>query len=184
MEPKNSQTSSRSADILVVDDTIENLRFLSMLLLEQGYQVRKALSGKMALTAAQAAVPDLILLDINIPDLNGYDVCKQLKQDPQTALVPVIFLSAINDVTDKVRAFQAGGVDFITKPFQFEEVLIRIQTHLKIQELQSELQSKTTQLQQALSDLKQMQAQIVQTEKMLGLGQGLPAQLPSQPNPN
>ncbi len=171
MNAQDSQSTTRSADILVVDDTPENIRFLSTMLIEQGYQVRKALNGKMALTAAQAALPDLILLDINMPDLSGYEVCRQLKENAQTASVPVIFLSALNDVTDKVKAFQAGGVDFISKPFQFEEVLMRIQTHLKIQDLQFQLQAKNTQLQQTLSDLKRMQTQIIRRQKMIGLGQ-------------
>lgn len=161
----------KRADILIVDDTPENIRFLSTLLLTQDYEVRKALSGRMALMAAQTSVPDLILLDVNMPGMSGYEVCKALKENPQTASVPIIFLSALNDVTDKVKAFQVGGVDFITKPFQFEEVLIRIQTHLKIQDLQSQLQSKNSQLQQALDELKYMQAQLIRKEKMMGLGQ-------------
>jgi len=166
-----SQVTLKTADILVVDDTAENIRFLAAMLAQQGYQVRKALNGKMALTAAQAAPPNLILLDVNMPDLDGFEVCKQLKADEKTAMVPVIFLSALDEVTDKVRAFQVGAIDFITKPFQFEDVLVRIQTHLKIQELQSQLQVKNSQVQQALLDLKQMQAQLIRKEKMLGLEQ-------------
>lgn len=163
--------TSKNADVLIVDDTPDNIRFLSFLLAEQGYQVRKALNGKMALTAAQATVPDLVLLDITMPDMNGYEVCRQFKANPKLAAVPIIFLSALNDATDKVEAFKAGGVDFITKPFQFEEVLARIETHLKIKTLQAQLQSKNSQLQSALVDLKQVQAQLVRKEKMLGLGQ-------------
>jgi signal transduction histidine kinase len=171
MSVDDSQIRSGNADVLVVDDTPENIRFLSTLLLEQGYQVRKALNGKMALTAAQTTIPDLILLDVNMPVMNGYEVCRQLKENAQTASVPVIFLSALNDATDKVRAFQVGGVDFITKPFQFEEVLMRIKTHLTIENLQSQLRSKNAQLEQTLDDLKQTQTQLIQKEKMLGLGQ-------------
>jgi signal transduction histidine kinase len=171
MQSNLSQVTSKTADILVVDDTAENIRFLAAMLVQQGYQVRKALNGKMALTAAQAAPPNLILLDVNMPDLDGFEVCKQLKADEKTAMVPVIFLSALDEVTDKVKAFQVGAIDFITKPFQFEDVLVRIQTHLKIQELQSQLQVKNSQVQQALLDLKQMQAQLIRKEKMLGLEQ-------------
>lgn len=171
MDLSDRPTLPKQADILIVDDTPENIRFLSTLLLTQDYQVRKALSGKMALIAAQTAVPDLILLDVNMPGMSGYEVCKALKENPQTASVPIIFLSALNDVTDKVKAFQAGGIDFITKPFQFEEVLIRIQTHLQVQDLQSQLQSNNAQLQQALDELKYMQAQLIRKEKMMGLGQ-------------
>ena len=161
----------RNADILVVDDTPDNIRFLSTLLAKRGYQVRKALSGKMALTAAEAVVPNLILLDITMPGMNGYEVCRQLKAKPDFASVPVIFLSALNDATDKVEAFKSGGVDFITKPFQFEEVLARIETHLKIQNLQSQLSLKNDQLQDTLVNLQQMQVQLIRKEKMLGLGQ-------------
>jgi len=171
MDLSDRPIPAKQADILIVDDTPENIRFLSTLLLEQGYQVRKALNGKMALTAAQTTIPNLILLDVNMPVMNGYEVCRQLKENAQTASVPVIFLSALNDATDKVKAFQAGGVDFITKPFQFEEVLMRIQTHLTIEDLQCQLRSKNIELQQTLDDLKQTQAQLIQKEKMLGLGQ-------------
>ncbi|PSB23987.1 sensor histidine kinase [Stenomitos frigidus] len=171
MLSNRSQTSLQTADILIVDDTAENIRLLSALLLQQGYDVRKAINGKMALMAAQTTPPDLILLDVNMPDMNGYEVCKQLKADAKTSRVPVIFLSALDEVTDKVKAFQVGGVDFITKPFQFEDVLVRIQTHLKIQDLQTQLQAKNDQVQQAFDHLKQMQAQLIRKEKMLGLGQ-------------
>jgi len=171
MDSSDRPTTLKKADILIVDDTPENIRFLSALLLSQGYEVRKALNGKMALMAAQATVPDLILLDVNMIGMSGYEVCEALKENPQTASVPIIFLSALNDVTDKVKAFQVGGVDFITKPFQFEEVLIRIQTHLKIQDLQFQLQSKNVQVQRTLDDLEYMQAQLIRKEKLMGLGQ-------------
>lgn len=159
------------ADILIVDDTPDNIRFLSSLLLEQGYSVRKAISGKMALTAVKTVLPDLILLDINMPGMNGYEVCENLKSDSQTCSVPVIFLSAFDDVSDKVKAFQIGGIDYITKPFQFEEVLARIQNQLTIQKLQNQLQARNEQLQQALYELKKAQTQLIQKEKMIGLGQ-------------
>jgi signal transduction histidine kinase len=164
-------TRGSKADILIVDDTPDNIRFLSSMLMEQGYNVRKALSGRMALTAAQTLPPDLILLDINMPGMNGYEVCQQLKEYEQTRSVPVIFLSALDDVLDKVKAFQAGGIDYISKPFQLEEVLIRIQTQLTIRNLQLQLQEQNTQLQQALTDLKKTQAQLIQREKMVSLGQ-------------
>ncbi len=171
MDSNKNLVESQNFDILIVDDTPENIRFLSTMLADQGYQVRKALSGKMALTAAQVTTPDLILLDINMPQMNGYETCEQLKQNEATASVPVIFLSALNDVVDKVKAFQVGGVDFISKPFQFEEVLVRIQTHLQIQVLQSQLYLKNSQLEKALESLKQMQAQLLRKEKLSGLGQ-------------
>jgi signal transduction histidine kinase len=162
---------NHKADILVVDDTPDNIRFLSTLLLEQGYFVRKALSGQMALTAIQTLPPDLILLDVNMPGMNGYEVCEQLKSNEHTSSIPIIFLSALDSAADKVRAFQSGGVDYITKPFQFDEVLVRIQTQLTIQALQTQLQTQNQQLRQALDDLKKAQSQLVQHEKMSGLGQ-------------
>ena len=159
------------ADILIVDDTPDNLRFLSSLLLDEGYNVRKSTNGQMALTAVKTVPPDLILLDVNMPKMSGYEVCELLKKDSQTSSVPVIFLSALDDVMDKVKAFKVGGVDYITKPFKIEEVLARIQNQLTIKNLQNELQAQNTQLQQALNELKKAQAQLVQKEKMLGLGQ-------------
>ncbi|UBF24756.1 response regulator [Kovacikia minuta CCNUW1] len=145
-----------SADILVVDDTPENIRFLSVMLVDQGYTVRKALNGQLALTAIKTLPPDLILLDITMPGMNGYEVCKLLKENPQTASIPVIFLSALGEMTDKAKAFQVGGVDYVTKPFQLEEVLIRIQTQLTIQKLKHELEEKTIQLQAVLEELEQL----------------------------
>ncbi|MBD1931930.1 MULTISPECIES: sensor histidine kinase [Cyanophyceae] len=159
------------ADILIVDDTPDNLRFLSSLLLDEGYNVRKSTNGQMALTAVKTVPPDLILLDVNMPKMSGYEVCELLKKDSQTSSVPVIFLSALDDVMDKVKAFKVGGVDYITKPFKIEEVLARIQNQLTIKNLQNELQAQNTQLQKTLTELKKAQAQLVQKEKMLGLGQ-------------
>jgi signal transduction histidine kinase len=165
------QASTPKADILIVDDTPHNIRFLSAMLMEQGYNVRKALDGQMALTAVETVAPDLILLDINMPGMNGYEVCKRLKENPQTSAIPIIFLSALDDVVDKVRGFQLGASDYITKPFQFEEVLVRLQTQLTIRALQTQLETQNEQLQQALSNLKSAQTQLVQKEKMIGLGQ-------------
>lgn len=162
---------ANSKDILVVDDTPDNIRFLSTMLLEQGYNVRKAINGKMALTAAKTVTPDLILLDINMPDLSGYEVCQHLKQDDRTRGVPVIFLSALDDASDKVKAFQVGGSDYISKPFQFEEVLARVEHQLTLQSLQKKLIEQNYQLQVTLNDLKNTQAQLIQKEKAIALGQ-------------
>ncbi|MBD2576127.1 GGDEF domain-containing response regulator [Oscillatoria sp. FACHB-1406] len=120
------------ADILVVDDTQENLSFLSSMLAQQGYDVRIAINGEMGLLAATTVVPDLILLDIMMPGIDGYEVCRRLKTAAETASVPIIFLSALSSSFDKVQAFTAGGVDYITKPFQVEEVLARIQNQLNL----------------------------------------------------
>ncbi|MEO0455364.1 MAG: ATP-binding protein [Cyanobacteria bacterium P01_A01_bin.114] len=145
-------TSSYKADILVIDDTPENLHLLSSMLTEKGYKVRSVTKGITGLRGAQAAPPDLILLDINMPQMNGYEVCEQLKAQPITRDIPVIFISALGDVLDKVKAFSVGGVDFITKPFQVEEVLARIDNHLTIRNLQKQLQQKNQQLQQEIDE--------------------------------
>lgn len=129
----------QTAKILVVDDTIDSLRLLANMLSEQGYNVRKVLNGQMALTAAQTAPPDLILLDITMPQMNGYEVCQHLKSQEKTAEIPVIFISALDEVLDKVKAFTVGGVDYITKPYQFEEVIARVETQLTIRFLQQKL---------------------------------------------
>ncbi len=160
-----------SKDILIVDDTPDNIRFLSTMLLEQGYNVRKAINGKMALTAVKTVLPNLILLDINMPEMSGYEVCEQIKKDDQTRSVPIIFLSALDDVSDKVKAFQVGGCDYISKPFQFEEVLARVEHQIAIQSLQQELYLKNDRLQKTLEELKNTQAQLIQHEKAIALGQ-------------
>jgi signal transduction histidine kinase len=134
------------ADILIIDDTPENLNLLSTMLTEQGYKVRSVTKGSTGLRGAQAAPPDLILLDVNMPQMNGYEVCQHLKADDRTCEIPVIFISALGDVIDKVKAFSVGGVDYITKPFQVEEVLARIETHLTIKRLSQQLQQKNVQL--------------------------------------
>jgi putative two-component system response regulator len=126
-------------NLLIVDDTTANLRLLSSLFSEKGYKVRSVINGQMALTAVRADPPDLILLDINMPDMNGYQVCELLKADESLADIPVIFISALDDLQDKVKAFTTGGVDYITKPFQTEEVLSRVKTHLTLRRTQNEL---------------------------------------------
>ncbi|MEG3905762.1 response regulator [Microcoleus sp. B4-C5] len=159
------------ANILVVDDTPENLRLLAGILSEKGYQVRPVPNGKLALSAAQKIPPDLVLLDIMMPEMDGYQVCQQLKASEITKDIPVIFISAINDVLDKVKAFAVGGVDFITKPFQVEEVLARIETHLKICSLQQTLQEKNQDLATAIHQLQATQEHLIQSERMAALGQ-------------
>jgi diguanylate cyclase (GGDEF)-like protein len=123
-------------NILLVDDTPNNLRLLSDLLSHQGYKVRSVTNGQTALKACQAKPPDLILLDINMPQMNGYEVCEKLKADEQTREIPVIFLSALDEAIDKVQAFTVGGVDYISKPFQIEEVLVRVKNQLALREAQ------------------------------------------------
>jgi signal transduction histidine kinase len=132
-------TRSSKGDILLVDDTPDNLRLLSAMLEKQGYEVRSVTNGSTALMGVQAQPPDLILLDINMPRMNGYEVCQRLKANPSTKEIPVIFISALNEVFDKVKAFSAGGVDYITKPFQVEEVLVRVENQLTVRRLQVQL---------------------------------------------
>ncbi|MDF5737884.1 MULTISPECIES: hybrid sensor histidine kinase/response regulator [unclassified Nostoc] len=166
-----NQTNHHKRNILVVDDTPDNLRLLSAMLTAQGFEVRKALNGKMALTACQMVLPDVILLDINMPDMNGYQVCQQLKADHKTCEVPVIFISALDDVVDKVKAFDVGGVDYISKPFHGAEVVLRIENQINLRLLQVKLQEKNFLLQEALDNLKVAQVKQIQNEKMVALGQ-------------
>lgn len=133
--------------ILLVDDHADNLRALSAILRKQGYKVRKAIGGEMALETLQADLPDLILLDIRMPQMDGYEVCSLLKSNPDTQDIPIIFLSALDDSVDKVRAFATGGADYITKPFQAEEVLARVDHQLMIRWQQQQLQEQNQRLQ-------------------------------------
>ncbi|MEB3214065.1 MAG: GAF domain-containing protein [Leptolyngbyaceae bacterium] len=128
-----------NGQILIVDDNLKNLALLYTTLAEQGYEVRKAISGSMALMGIQASPPDLILLDIRLPDLDGYEVCHRLKASEETSGIPIIFLSAVDDVLDKVKAFSLGAVDYITKPFQVEEVLARVKTQLALRSATQEI---------------------------------------------
>jgi diguanylate cyclase (GGDEF)-like protein len=162
-------------NILVVDDIPDNLRVLSAALTGKGYKVRCVKNGLMALVTARKEPPHLILLDIKMPDMDGYEVCEKLKADPQTRDIPVIFLSAFDDVLDKVKAFSVGGVDYITKPFQIEEVVVRIDHQLALQsakaeiaqfnaKLEQEVQQRTTQLEQVIQQLNQEITQHQQTQ--------------------
>ena len=137
------------ANILVVDDVPANLQVLSGMLKERGYRVRPAPGGELALRAARKAPPDLILLDINMPGMNGYEVCRELKADAVLGQVPVIFISALNENLDKVKAFAVGGVDYLTKPFQMEELHARVETHLKLDRLRRELEAANARLEAA-----------------------------------
>jgi len=135
--------------IVIVDDKLENLRVLSEMLESDGYNVRGAPNGQTALTMINADLPDLILLDIRMPDMNGYEVCSRLKADEKTKAIPVIFISALSKSSDKIRAFNSGGVDYITKPFQVEEVLARVKTHLSLRRMNTRLRHEITQRQKA-----------------------------------
>lgn len=133
-------------DILVVDDLVDNLRILSDTLSSEGHRVRAVRNGSMALVGAKAAPPDIILLDIRMPTMDGFEVCRQLRSDVATQHIPIIFLSALDEAVDKARAFEAGGVDYITKPFHVAEVRARVQHHLTIQQLQKQVVAQRKQL--------------------------------------
>ncbi|WP_445632894.1 GGDEF domain-containing response regulator [Nostoc sp. DSM 114161] len=161
-------------DILIVDDMPDNLRVLSSILTREGYNVRKALNWQMALTATQTVLPDLILLDIMMPEVDGYEICQTFKAWELTADIPVIFISALDDVFDKVKAFRVGGVDYITKPFEFQEVLVRVQNQLALRaarleilklniELEHRVKQRTWELENALQKLHE---EIISRQKL------------------
>ncbi|MBD2525434.1 GGDEF domain-containing response regulator [Nostoc sp. FACHB-133] len=161
-------------DILIVDDMADNLRVLSSILTREGYNVRKALNWQMALTATQTVLPDLILLDIMMPEVDGYEICQAFKAWELTADIPVIFISALDDVFDKVKAFKVGGVDYITKPFEFQEVLVRVKNQLalrsarlEILKLNVELEHRVTQRTEELEKaLQKLQKEINSRQKL------------------
>jgi signal transduction histidine kinase len=198
-KPDLNEKLPLTGNILIVDDKADNLRLLSRMLGQRGYEVRSAISGSAALMAVRALPPDLILLDINMPNMTGYEVCETLKASTQTDAIPIIFLSALSDTADKVKAFQIGGADYITKPFQVEEVLARVENQLTLRQMQlrleqsneqlmqevqqrrqaqdilqrseAALRQRTEELEAALEELRIAQMQLVQSEKMSSLGQ-------------
>ncbi len=144
--------------IMIVDDSPASLKLLSKILLMGGFQVRQALNGKVALTVIKQQPPDLILLDIRMPDMDGFEVCSQLKTDDKTRNIPVIFISGLEQADDKIKAFEAGGLDYITKPFEPTEVMARVKLHLELSRMQQSLedmvQHRTIKLEEANTALK------------------------------
>jgi DNA-binding response OmpR family regulator/two-component sensor histidine kinase len=157
-------------EILVVEDTPASLKLLSELLGNAGYLVRQAPDGELALWSAHARPPELILLDIRMPGIDGYEVCRRLKADPQLRDTPVIFLSAQYDTDDKVRGFQAGAVDFIAKPYQSEEVLARTRAHIRLARTKAALESSNAELSRTLDELKSARLEIMRSERLAALG--------------
>ena len=147
-----NEPSASGASILIVDDTPFNLKFLTDVLSRAGYITHTAIDGQQAVELAQTLHLDLVLLDIMMPGLSGYEVCSHLKADEETRDIPVIFLSALNQELDKVQAFTVGGVDYITKPFQVKEVLARIETHLTLRHLQKDLEERNLSLQKEIAE--------------------------------
>ena len=152
-----------AGSIVIVDDNPNNLQVLSAMLQQAGYKVRPAISGELALRAIEMSPPDLILLDIRMPEIDGYETCRRLKADPRTAEIPVIFISALAETEDKLTAFRAGGVDYVAKPFQAEEVLARVRAHLQLYRMQRHLETlvdeRTAALQAAFDSLHESQRQ-------------------------
>lgn len=149
-----SEIKTLKPNILIVDDTLQNLQFLSAMLTKCDYSVTGAPDGPTALMIAGNEPPDLILLDIRMPDMDGYEVCRQLKSDEKTKNIPIIFLSALDELGDKIKGFSAGGADYITKPFQDEEVLARVSTHIFLKKMQQQLEEQNILLQNEIIERK------------------------------
>jgi two-component system cell cycle sensor histidine kinase/response regulator CckA len=158
---------SYKSDILVVDDIRENINLLTALLETSGYRVYQASDGNEALELALNKLPDLILLDVRMPGMDGYEVCRQLKASEMTVGIPVIFVSALDEAEDKVLGFSVGGVDYVTKPFQVKEVLARVQTHLTLRNLQRQLETQNSQLQQEIAERKRAELALSKTNEEL-----------------
>lgn len=152
-----------TADILVVDDTPANLQLLVSNLSQHGYHVRAVTDGRLALMAANAAPPDLILLDVMMPNMDGYQVCQALKANEKLKDIPVIFISALDETLDKIKGFRAGGSDYVSKPFQFDEVLARVETHITIYRQKRALEKARAQDQQYFAKLTQLKNDFVST---------------------
>ena len=168
--PLPASAQRGAGEVLVVEDTPASLKLLSDLLIAAGYQVRQAPDGELALWSAQARPPDLILLDIRMPGIDGFEVCQRLKQSPQLRDIPVIFLSAQYDMDDKMRGFRAGAVDFIAKPYQSEEVLARVLAQVTLARTQQALAASNAELTTTLSQLHTARAEIARSERLAALG--------------
>ena len=168
----NLLKSASETNILVVDDTPDNLRLLTKIFESQGYITRKSLNGRMALQAADRHPPDLILLDINMPEMNGYEVCQQLKGSKKTDQIPIIFISAFDQINDKVHAFEIGGQDYITKPFEELEVLMRVRNQLLIKQQYQQLLEQNQRLEDEIQERLKAEAEVRQlslTDELTGL---------------
>ena len=152
------------ANIMIVDDTLDNLRLLSKVLKNRGYKVRSVANGSRAIKAARLVPPDLVLLDIRMPDMSGYEVCKTFKADERLKDISVIFISALDEAIDKVKGFESGGVDYITKPFQEQEVLARVEIHLSLKKMQQRLEEQNNRLQKEAAERKHVEEELRENE--------------------
>lgn len=153
----SSSEERKAAQILIVEDSPSSLKLLTEILTGQGYEARPALGGVLAMKTVEIEIPDLILLDVKMPDIDGIEVCRRLKSDNRYRHIPVIFISALDETTEKIRGFNAGGVDYITKPFEPVEVLARVATHLRLHELNEQLEQKVD---EATEELKMVNIQL------------------------
>jgi len=160
---KNLTDPEKKYSVLIADDNQNNLKVLSSMLEGLNYRVRVANSGEQALQSVVSLKPDIILLDIHMPGMDGYEVCSKLKEMQEFREIPVIFISALSEVFNKIQAFRAGGVDYITKPFELEEVRLRVETHIQLRE-------NTAILEKIISDLHKKEEMLIQSEKMAALG--------------
>lgn len=164
------ENPEKKETILLVDDIPANLEILIRVFQRAGYKVRAVTSGSLGIRAAEHDPPDIVLLDVTMPGMDGYETCRRLKQDPLLKGIPVIFISALSETFDKVTAFEAGGVDYITKPIQIEEALARVRTHLALRRYQQLLEQSNRTLQDTIDQLKEAQSQLINSEKMASLG--------------
>lgn len=179
---KNSKGYQNGGDILIVDDELSSLRTLSDILTAEGYGVRGAPDGSTALMIVENEQPELILLDVRMPEMDGFEVCRQIKANENASGIPVLFLSALNETADKVKGFAAGGLDFITKPFQAEEVLARIDTHLTLSRLSKNLEGQISERTAEIKHNEQVLAEQLEFERLIAdiasqLAQTRPEQL-------
>jgi putative two-component system response regulator len=152
---------AENKEILIVDDKLTNIELLNSFLKKEGYKVRNATNGKTALLSVSAKQPDLIILDINMPDMNGFEVCKRLKANPKTEHIPIMFISALNDLESKIEAFRIGGVDYVVKPYSSEEVIARVHTHLELSDYQHHLEEKVA---EGLHSIKKLNEELESTQ--------------------
>jgi len=150
--------------ILLVDDNADNLDLLSKILSKNGYEVGATTSGLFAIQSIVQEKPDLILLDIRMPGINGYEICRRIRKDPSCLEIPIIFISALSETTDKIRAFEVGGVDYITKPFQTEEVLARVKTHTSLLRMRKHLEQHVLELEEKNRQLEKLNKLFVDRE--------------------